>query len=96
MNVQARAGLWFLVCTIIQRSITIITTPIFTRLLTNNEYGEYGVFISWMGILSCFVTMYIFSGIYPQAIVKYDDKRNEYSSGMQGFTITLVIFWYVV
>ncbi len=96
LPVQARAGLWFLVCTIIQRSITIITTPIFTRLLTNDEYGEYGVFISWMGILSCFVTMYIFSGIYPQAIVKYDDKRNEYSSGMQGFTITLVIFWYVV
>lgn len=96
LPVQARAGFWFLVCTVIQRSITIITTPIFTRLLTNEEYGEYGVFISWMGILSCFVTMYIFSGIYPQAIVKYDEKRNEYSSGMQGFTITLVLFWGIV
>lgn len=96
LPVQARAGFWFLVCTVIQRSITIITTPIFTRLLTNEEYGEYGVFISWMGILSCFITMYIFSGIYPQAIVKYDEKRNEYSSGMQGFTITLVLFWCIV
>lgn len=96
LPVQARAGFWFLVCTVIQRSITTITTPIFTRLLTNEEYGEYGVFISWMGILSCFITMYIFSGIYPQAIVKYDEKRNEYSSGMQGFTITLVLFWCIV
>ena len=96
LPVQARAGFWFLVCTVIQRSITIITTPIFTRLLTNAEYGEYGVFISWMGILSCFVTMYIFSSIYPQAIVKYNDKRDVYSSGMQGFTVTLVIFWCVM
>lgn len=96
LPVQARAGFWFLVCTIIQRSITIITTPIFTRLLTEAEYGDYGVFISWMGILSCFVTLYIFSGIYPQAIVKYDDKKDVYSSGMQGFTITLVILWCLI
>ncbi len=96
LPVQAKAGFWFLVCTILQRSITVITTPIFTRLLTEPEYGEYGVFISWMGILSCFVTMYLFSGIYPQAIVKYSEKKNEYSSGMQGFTVTLVIFWCII
>lgn len=96
LPVQAKAGFWFLVCTVIQRSITVITTPIFTRLLSHEEYGEYGVFISWMGILSCFVTMFIFSGLYPQAIVKYDNKKNEYSSGMQGFTLTLVLFWCIV
>ena len=77
LPVQAKAGFWFLVCTVIQRSITIITTPIFTRLLSESEYGEYGVFISWMGILSCFVTMFIFSGLYPQAIVKYDSRKDE-------------------
>ena len=96
LPVQAKAGFWFLVCTVIQRSITIITTPIFTRLLTEAEYGEYGVFISWMGILSCFVTMYIFSGLYPQAIVKYSKKKDEYSSGMQGFTLTLVLIWCLI
>ena len=96
LPVQAKAGFWFLVCTVIQRSITIITTPIFTRLLSESEYGEYGVFISWMGILSCFVTMYIFSGLYPQAIVKYDYKKDEYSSGMQGFTLTLVAVWCLI
>lgn len=96
MPVQARAGFWFLVCTVVQRSVTVITTPIFTRLLTEDEYGEYGVFISWMGILSCFVTMFIFSGIYPQAIVKYSEKKNEISSGMQGITIVLVLFWCAV
>lgn len=96
LPVQAKAGFWFLVCTVLQRSITVITTPIFTRLLTEAEYGEYGVFISWMGILSCFVTMYLFSGIYPQAIVKYSEKKDEYSSGMQGFTITLVVLWCIV
>ena len=96
LPVQAKAGFWFLVCTVVQRSITIITTPIFTRMLSEPEYGEYGVFISWMGILSCFVTMFIFSGIYPQAIVKHEEEKDVYSSSMQGLTITLVILWCII
>ena len=91
--VQIRAAFWFLVCTIIQRSISIISTPIFTRLLTNEEYGKYSAFLSWMGILTCFVTMYIYSGIYPQAIVKFDKEKNQYSSAMQGLTLFLILGW---
>lgn len=94
--VQVRASFWFLICTVLQRSISIITTPIFTRLLTTEEYGQYSVFLSWMGILTCFVTMYIYSGIYPQAIVKFEEERSQYSSAMQGLTIALVTAWLCV
>ncbi|MBP3816611.1 MAG: oligosaccharide flippase family protein [Firmicutes bacterium] len=94
--IQIRASFWFLICTVLQRSISIITTPIFTRLLTTEEYGQYSVFLSWMGILTCFVTMYIYSGIYPQAIVKFEEERSQYSSAMQGLTIALVTAWLCV
>lgn len=96
LPIQIRASFWFLICTILQRSISIITTPVFTRLLTNDEYGKYSVFLSWLGILTCFVTMYIYSGIYPQAIVKFEKERSQYSSAMQGLTIVLVAVWLCV
>ena len=89
--VQVRASFWFLICTVLQRSVSIITTHIFTRLLTKGEYGQYGVFLSWMGILTCFVTMYIYSGVYPQAIVKYDKEKDKYTSALQGLTCMLVL-----
>lgn len=96
LPIQIRVSFWFLICTVLQRSISIITTPIFTRLLTTEEYGKYSVFLSWMGILTCFVTMYIYSGIYPQAIVKFEEERSQYSSAMQGLTIALVTAWLCV
>ena len=96
MPVHVRASFWFLICTILQRSISIITTPVYTRILNVDEYGKYSVFMSWMGILTCFVTMYIYSEIYPQAIVKFSNKRNIYSSALQGLTIMLVAFWLCV
>lgn len=96
LPVQVRAGFAFLLCTVFHRAFTIITTPIFTRLLTTAEYGKYSVFVSWMGIISCFVTMSISAGIYGQAIVKFDDRRRQYSSAMQGLTLALVLTGFLV
>ena len=39
MSVQARAALWFVACSFLQKGISFITVPIFTRLLTTDQYG---------------------------------------------------------
>lgn len=39
--VQVKASLWFLICAFLQKGISFITTPIFTRLLSTSEYGQY-------------------------------------------------------
>ena len=35
--VQVRASFWFLICSFLQRGISVITTPIFTRLLSTGN-----------------------------------------------------------
>ena len=44
-SVQVKASFWFLICAFFQRGISVITTPIFTRLLSTAEYGQYNVLI---------------------------------------------------
>ena len=73
----AKASLWFLICSFLQKGISTITTPIFTRLLSTAEYGNYSVFNSWLGIVSIVVTLDLFAGVYTQGLVKFDDKRNQ-------------------
>lgn len=46
MPVQVKASFWFLICSFLQKGISVLTTPIFTRLLTTVEYGRYNVFNS--------------------------------------------------
>ena len=70
MSVQVRASFWFLICSFLQKGISSITTPIFTRLLTTDEYGQYGAFNSWLGIITIFVTLNLFYGVYTQGLVK--------------------------
>lgn len=39
MSVPVKAAFWFTVCNFYQRGISMITTPIFTRMLSTDEYG---------------------------------------------------------
>lgn len=94
--VQVRASLWFLVCSFLQKGISVITTPIFTRLLTTEEYGRYSVFDSWLRIVTIFVSLHLYSGVYTQGLVKFSDDRRRYSSALQGLTLTLAAGWTVV
>ena len=93
MPVQVKASFWFLVCTVLQRSISIVTTPIYTRMLNTYEYGQYGIFTSWKGLLSCFITLQIFSSVYMQAIIKHENERDKYTSAMEGLTLVMVVTW---
>lgn len=94
--VQVKASLWFLICAFLQKGISFITTPIFTRLLSTAEYGKYNVFNSWLHILTVIVTLNLFYGVYTRGLVKYESERNEFSSSLQGLTLTLIVFWTII
>ena len=47
LSLTARASVWFVFATLFQKGINIITTPIFTRLMSKAEYGSYSVFNTW-------------------------------------------------
>lgn len=96
MPVQVRASLWFLICSFLQKGISMLTTPIFTRILTTDEFGKYNVFNSWLGIATIFVSLSLAGGVYTQGLVKYEKDRNVFSSALQGLSSTLVILWTII
>lgn len=94
--VQVRASAWFLICAFLQKGISAITTPIFTRLLTTTEYGQYSVFNSWMNIATVFVSLNLSSGVFTQGLVKFEGTRKRFVSSFQGLCLTLVLVWTVI
>lgn len=96
LPVQIKASLWFLICSFMQKGISTITTPIFTRLMTTAEYGNYNIFNSWMGIITIFVTLNLSWGVYGQGIVKFEQDRKSFSSSLQGLTALLVSIWTII
>ena len=88
--VQVRASLWFLISSFLQKGISMISTPVFTRILTTDEFGRFNVFNSWYGIVSVIITLSLSYGVYYQGIIKFEEDRDRFSSSLQGLNITLV------
>jgi len=96
MPIQVKASLWFLICAFLQKGITSITTPVFTRLLTTEEYGQFSVFNSWLSILTVFVSLNLYSGVFTQGLVKFEETKHQFASAMQGLSLTLATAWTIV
>lgn len=46
-----KSSFWYTVSMFLTRGIGFITTPIFTRLMPKEVYGDYSVFVTWQSIL---------------------------------------------
>lgn len=81
-NVALKAGVWYVASSVIVRAISVITTPIFTRLLSTAEYGTVSTFTSWYNLLLTFYTMNLTYSI-GRAKLEYESKLDEYIGSMQ-------------
>ena len=53
----AKAALYYMVCQILVKGMSFITTPIFSRILSKEEYGNVSNFFAWQALLLPLVTL---------------------------------------
>lgn len=98
MPVQAKASIWYTICNFFQKGISLIAVPIYVRLLTTEEYGEWSVFQSWRDILIIFASLNLFAGVFTKALVDNENDRDRYTSSMQGLgtlvTLGMLIIYF--
>ena len=83
------ASMAYTVCSILQRCLSMFTMPLFTRLLTTEQYGQYNVYLSWMNILTIFITLNLAYGSFSKAMVTYEKDRHGYIAAIQNITLLL-------
>ena len=74
----------FFIASLISKGMSFITTPIFTRLMTSDEYGQVSLFLSWLSILGIIAMFSLDRGVYNVGMMEYKDKR-------KGFSFSLLI-----
>lgn len=94
--IVVKISIAFTVCGILQRCLSFITLPLFTRLLTTEQYGEFTVYQSWSGILSIFITLNLAYGSFSTAMIKYENDRNGYISAVEGIFLAFSLIFFAI
>ena len=92
LSIEAKAALWFAMCNFLNKGIAMIVVPLYTRLLSTEEYGAYTVFQSWLNIFVIIATFEISRGHYKVGITKYENDVDRYTTSVMGLSniVTLV------
>lgn len=81
-SIALKAGIWYVVSSVLVRLVSIITTPIFTRLLSTDEYGIVSTFSSWYSMFFVIYSLNLTISI-GRAKLDYPDKLDDYIGSSQ-------------
>ena len=87
--VAVKASVTYTVCSILQKCLSFLTMPLFTRLMTTEQYGQYMVYTSWSSILTIFITLYLAFGCFNTAMVRFEEDADRYIAAIQGICTVL-------
>lgn len=77
-----KASIAFFFASIITKGIAYITTPLYTHLLTTEEYGKTSIFLTWLTVFGIIAMFNLQAGVFNNGMVDYPNKRSEYSFSM--------------
>lgn len=94
-NKAFKAGIWYIISTFMNRAIAVFLTPVLTRMLSEEEYGNFANFSAWCNLLLV-ITSLDMGNIVVRA--KYDFEKNydEYLSSVSAATIVSTSSVYLI
>lgn len=94
-NKALKSGIWYTISNFLVRGLAFVTTPIFTRLLTHEEFGVFNNFTSWINIVMIFVTLNLEATLIS---ARFDLERDfdGYIFSMLSLSFMNTFIWFVV
>ena len=96
MSLPVKAALWYTLCNVINKGIALVSTPIFTRILTEEQYGTFAIFQSWFSILIIFTSLNVFQGGYQKGLILYKKDEMNFTSSQLGLTTIITAIWFII
>lgn len=84
-NKVVKSGIWYTIANVSIRAVAIITTPIYTGMLTTADYGKANTYNSWIDVFNVFACLCVVYSI-GRAKLDFKDRFDEYMSSLQGLS----------
>lgn len=95
MSNDVKAGIWYTVGNFVNRGIAFASTPIFTRMLSKEDYGAFSNFTAWATIMVAITSLDMYTSI-SRAYQDYEEDFDTYMSTISWISITFSALCYIV
>ena len=97
LKIPAKATVYYTAVSAAAKAVGIITTPIFTRILSEAEYGKYSFYMSWLGLFTVISSSVIAPSVIYRGLEKFKEEKEEFlfSALRLGWLTTLVFSCFI-
>lgn len=93
-----KSAIAFLFASFVQRGISFIITPLFTRLLSTEDFGLVTVYNSWLEMIGTVAMLNLSSGIFNVGMMDYEKDRDGFTTSLLGLAnaatiVTMAVFY---
>ena len=78
LRLPVRASLWYVGTSVVTKSVGFLATPIFTRALTEEEYGVFSLYVSVLGVVSILVSVLTSGSTVYIGLGKFTDNIRDF------------------
>ncbi len=89
------SGIWYTISNFIVKGFNFITIPIFTRILTKAQFGDYNNYISFLNIAMVIISLNVEASMCS-ARYDYSEKLDGYILSILSLSSLSVFIWFVV
>lgn len=91
-SIALKSGLWYTIANFITKGMVFISTPIFARMMSQEEYGLYSNYASWLNVLSIVLTIDVSASLIS-AKVDYKDEFDSYISSTMCLSLLCTLIY---
>ncbi len=98
MPAGQKSAIAFMLASLVQQGISFLITPLFTRILSTEEFGVVTVYNSWVEMIGTVAMLSLSAGIFNVGMMDYEKNRDSFTSGLLGLSnaatiLTMVLFY---
>lgn len=86
-----KAAVVYTMASVFSRGLSMITVPIFTRIMSTSEIGMVNLYNSWYSLLNVIATLSLTSGGFQAAMKDFEGERDQYQSSVLTLTSMMAI-----
>lgn len=90
-----KSGIGYIISIIIINGISALTTPLFSRLLSTNDFGELNNYTSWESLFVLFITLSLEASLIC-ARYDYEEEFDGFVKSIVAFVFCIFLLWIII
>jgi len=84
MSPVAKSSMALVLAKFFQKGLSLVTSPVFTRIMPQTEYGVVSTYLSWQTVIYIIATLNMAQGVFNNGMIDYKEDRD-------GFTCSILV-----